>query len=189
MKSLIISEDGQSVASIEIAFPKVKAVKFGEVVKADDALIWFRLDPFKSSKLQLDWLVKNYKRNKFVVLATIPDASEAMLAFTSGAKAYINVYAGDNVIRQVAEVVASGGNWIGEDMMQYFLASIRQADTIQVEGDSVNIQSILATGASNKLIARQLNISERTVKAHVTGIFEKLGVDDRVKLAMLMKKA
>ncbi len=200
MKSLIISEDGQSVASIEIAFPKVKAVKFGEVVKADDALIWFRLDPFKSSKLQLDWLVKNYKRNKFVVLATIPDASEAMLAFTTGAKAYINVYAGDNVIRQVAEVVASGGNWIGEDMMQYFLASIRQADAIQVEGDSVNIQSILtereyevaevlATGASNKLIARQLNISERTVKAHVTGIFEKLGIDDRVKLAMLMKKA
>ena len=200
MKSLIISDDGQSIDSVVAAFPEVKAVKFGEIVKADGMLIWFRLDPFQSSKLQLDWLLKNYKHSKFVVLATVPDASEAMLAFTSGAKAYVNVYAGNNVIRQVAEVVESGGNWIGEDMMQFFLASIRQSDAIAVEGESVNIQAILterefevaevlATGASNKLIARQLNISERTVKAHVTGIFEKLGIDDRVKLAMLMKKA
>jgi len=199
LKSLIISEDGTSIDSVELAFPNVKLVKFGEVVKADNVLIWFRLDPFKSSKMQLDWLLKNYKHSKFVVLATIPEVSEAMLAFTSGAKAYVNVYAGPNVIKQVAEVVDSGGNWIGEDMMQFFLASIRQADAIQIEGESLNIKTILtdreyevaevlATGASNKLIARQLNISERTVKAHVAGIFEKLGIDDRVKIAMLMKK-
>jgi DNA-binding NarL/FixJ family response regulator len=200
LKSLIISEDGQPIDSILAAFSQVKAIKFGEVIKADDMLVWFRLDPFKSSKLQLDWLVKNYKHSKFVVLATIPEPSEAMLAFTSGAKAYVNVYAGINVITQVAEVIESGGNWIGEDMMQFFLASIRQSDAIKVEGESVNLKTILtereyevaevlATGVSNKLIARQLNISERTVKAHVTAIFEKLGIDDRVKLAMLMKKA
>ena len=59
MKSLIISDDGQSIDSVVAAFPEVKAVKFGEIVKADGMLIWFRLDPFQSSKLQLDWLLKN----------------------------------------------------------------------------------------------------------------------------------
>jgi DNA-binding NarL/FixJ family response regulator len=43
-------------------------------------------------------------------------------------------------------------------------------------------------GLSNKLVARELNIGERTVKAHLTSIFEKLGVKDRLKLVLLATK-
>lgn len=41
-------------------------------------------------------------------------------------------------------------------------------------------------GESNKRIAQQLSITERTVKAHLTEVFRKAGVDDRVKLALLI---
>jgi DNA-binding NarL/FixJ family response regulator len=44
----------------------------------------------------------------------------------------------------------------------------------------------VAHGASNREIAEVLKISERTVKAHLTTSFEKLGVRDRVQLALRM---
>ncbi len=47
------------------------------------------------------------------------------------------------------------------------------------------IAALIADGGSNKQIARRLAISERTVKAHLTEIFRKLGVGDRLKLALL----
>jgi DNA-binding NarL/FixJ family response regulator len=41
-------------------------------------------------------------------------------------------------------------------------------------------------GLPNKLIARELNITERTVKAHLTAVFEKLQVSDRIKLVLFV---
>jgi DNA-binding NarL/FixJ family response regulator len=46
------------------------------------------------------------------------------------------------------------------------------------------VAEAIAGGANNKEIARQLGIAERTVKSHTTTIFDKLGVDDRLKLAL-----
>jgi len=46
------------------------------------------------------------------------------------------------------------------------------------------IVRLIGSGESNKEIARELCITERTVKAHLTGIFRKLGVADRVRLAL-----
>jgi len=46
------------------------------------------------------------------------------------------------------------------------------------------IATLIGNGESNKQIARALYITERTVKSHLTGIFRKLGVADRVRLAL-----
>jgi DNA-binding NarL/FixJ family response regulator len=46
--------------------------------------------------------------------------------------------------------------------------------------------ALLARGASNKEIARQLDITERTVKAHVGAMLEKLGVRDRLRLSLII---
>lgn len=42
----------------------------------------------------------------------------------------------------------------------------------------------MARGLSNRLIARQLGISEKTVKAHLTAIYSTLGVTDRLQAAL-----
>ena len=48
------------------------------------------------------------------------------------------------------------------------------------------IAALVGSGGTNKQIAKQLDISERTVKAHLTEIFRKLGIADRLKLALLL---
>ncbi len=51
-----------------------------------------------------------------------------------------------------------------------------------------DVAAMIASGKSNKRIANQLNISERTVKAHLTSIFRKLNVADRLHLAVFIKE-
>jgi DNA-binding NarL/FixJ family response regulator len=46
---------------------------------------------------------------------------------------------------------------------------------------------LIVEGASNKEVAAALGISERTVKGHLSNIFQKLGVPDRLKLVVQMK--
>ncbi|MDO9140167.1 MAG: LuxR C-terminal-related transcriptional regulator, partial [Methylobacter sp.] len=60
-------------------------------------------------------------------------------------------------------------------------------DTLSVrERDVVRL---ILRGISNKVIASELFISERTVKAHLTSIFKKLHVPDRLHLAILLKES
>jgi len=46
------------------------------------------------------------------------------------------------------------------------------------------VLELVAQGMPNKLIARRLEISERTVKGHLTRIFERIGVTDRTQAAL-----
>ena len=52
----------------------------------------------------------------------------------------------------------------------------------------MDVAKMISEGESNKMIAALLNISERTVKAHLTSIFQKLNVQDRLHLALLIKE-
>ena len=46
------------------------------------------------------------------------------------------------------------------------------------------VLALVAEGLPNKLIARRLEISEKTVKAHLTSVFRAIGVDDRTQAAI-----
>ena len=50
-----------------------------------------------------------------------------------------------------------------------------------------DIVTLLADGATNKQVAEELDISERTVKGHLSNVFMKLGVSDRLKLVIFLK--
>lgn len=53
-----------------------------------------------------------------------------------------------------------------------------------LSGREITVAQLVGQGASNKEVARQLDIAERTVKAHLTAIFEKLQVRDRLQLSL-----
>jgi len=95
----------------------------------------------------------------------------------------------------VALVVEHGGLWMPPELMQRFVAlSMRvvpgeapvEPELNELTSRELMVAEQIAHGATNREIAAALDISERTVKAHLSAIFEKLDVRDRVQLALAM---
>ena len=127
-----------------------------------------------------------------VVLSNLPSNEEGLAAFSAGAGGYCNALAIPAVLRQVSTVVEQGGLWVGQDLMQrLFSALTARAAPAQTALAALSVREhqvaqAVARGGTNKEIARAMGITERTVKAHLTAIFEKLGVRDRLQLSLLV---
>ena len=161
-------------------------------------LVWLRLEHGPSVALQIQHMASPLK---LVVLSDQPTDEEAMAAFSAGARGYCNTHATAQLLRQVAAVVLQGGLWIGESLMQRLVSAtsrLQAADSTVFPPDESwsngltdrekQVASTLARGASNKEIARSLDITERTVKAHVGAVLEKLQVRDRLQLSLVVNR-
>lgn len=194
-----VSEQGDLLPRWQEAFPKATACGFGDRVRArrTPIVVWTRLLARPPAG------VLAQARQMFgddaicVVLADIPDDEQALACFSAGARGYCNTHAVPELLRQVAEVVAQGGLWIGETLMQRLLRGTSLLLSAQplvaaVEWGATltrrerEVAQAVAAGASNKEVARQCKITERTVKAHVGAVLEKLGVRDRLQLAIVV---
>lgn len=103
-------------------------------------------------------------------------------------------------IKRAVKAVWQGELWIRRKLVQHMQneLTITMQEKKQIER-AVNsllenltrreyeIAILVGRGESNKQIARRLDITERTVKAHLTEIFRKLAISDRIKLALLVK--
>lgn len=116
---------------------------------------------------------------------------EARLAISLGARGYLHYLAVPSQLQQVAEVVHAGGLWVGPELMRELVRT--PAPTVEkVKGPSLavltprerSVAEAVAAGHTNKEIARALDITERTVKAHLGSVFEKLHIRDRLQLAL-----
>lgn len=131
---------------------------------------------------------------RVVALTSQEDPLEAQQALTYGACGYLHYLATAAVLDQVSQVVQHNGLWIGADLMrQLVLGSARHLpapssttvlqDLTPRERD---VAESVAAGKTNKEVARDLAITERTVKAHLSAAFEKLGVRDRLHLVLVL---
>jgi DNA-binding NarL/FixJ family response regulator len=88
------------------------------------------------------------------------------------------------VLNNALRVIIAGGTYMPTGV----LAALRDADAAPPHGELTlrqrRVLELLSTGLSNKRIARELDISEITVKAHVSAIFRKLGVANRMQAGL-----
>lgn len=130
-----------------------------------------------------------------VAMTASPTETDAFALLQAGAKGYCHIESAVEQLRQIALAVEHGGLWMPPALMQRLVAvSARSApgaggvaaDPGRLTSRERMVAQAVARGASNREIAEQLQVSERTVKAHLTAIFDKLGVRDRVQLALAM---
>lgn len=133
---------------------------------------------------------------RVIVLSALPDQVEGLRALNAGARAYCHLLAAPGLLQEVAQVVDLGGLWVGPELVQRLMAATRELlqrnpDAVRSAVDlsvlserELQVAHAVAEGQSNREVAEQLHISERTVKAHLGAVFEKLGVRDRVQLVL-----
>lgn len=160
--------------------------------------------------LHLRQLLQAQPGARVVLLSNAPEAAEGLRALDAGVRGYTHAYAVPALLQEVALVVEHGGLWVGPDLLQRLVgasnaalagrvaldkarepvappaapaASITNAWSLLSEREA-QVAHAVAAGRSNKEVASLLFISERTVKAHLGAVFEKLGVRDRLQLVL-----
>ncbi len=123
---------------------------------------------------------------EIVILTTYDDDAHILQGLGAGARGYLLKDAGRNALFGSIRAAARGESLLPPEVLAALLAHSNRQERAEREGLSQREQEVLrllVTGAANKEIAMQLNITERTVKAHVTGILNKLGVNSRTEAA------
>ena len=120
-----------------------------------------------------------------VVLTSVSDRDRIMRALDAGAAGYLLKDVEPEELRKAIEAAARGDAPL-DPRAARMLLSARQA-AAPAEDLSAREREVLlmvADGLANKQIARQLSISEKTVKAHLTSVFRRIGVADRTQAAL-----
>lgn len=199
MEHLFITPAGKLRERWKQAFPRARAAvevkEIGEATSGPRGIVWLDMAALAPAERAAEVSAAAAFGWPVVVMAATPGESEAFQLLNQGAVGYCHVKAAPEQLREVALVVEHGGFWMPPELMQRFLAlSTRVVPTevpLEPELNELTSRELMvaeqvAHGASNREIAEALDITERTVKAHLSAIFEKLGVRDRVQLALAM---
>lgn len=199
MKDIFLSPHGNMLSNWEKAFPKAWATISTRTMAADVSTVFWvhaNANDGKWLKNTMAQIKQKFQDSKVIVLANTPNQADALAAITQGVSGYCHAYSDAKMLKEVKTVVMHGGVWLGNDLLQTLIRATKPL----VHNASSTVESALkllterekeaaleaAKGLSNKEIARLLDITERTVKAHISKVFEKLGVKDRLQLALML---
>jgi len=129
------------------------------------------------------------------IIVTGPDGNDEdiLRAIAAGAKGYIPDDASAATFRQAIRVVHSGSVWAPRRVLATFIERVTASTTARQvksqDGPLISrrqrqVLGFLAVGSSNREIAKELGLTERTVKAHVAELLRKIGSPNRIALSV-----
>lgn len=128
---------------------------------------------------------------RVLVLSNRPSDEEGRQLLAKGACGYAHALSSAHTLSQMLQSMADGNIWLGRSLLQRLLrdvdARLPEPDDHWVQTLSPREQEVAryaSLGESNAQIAERMSISERTVRAHLSAVFEKLHVSDRLMLAL-----
>jgi two-component system, NarL family, nitrate/nitrite response regulator NarL len=127
---------------------------------------------------------------RIVILAAVVDRSEQMIAIQLGARGILTKDVTTEMLLKCVRCVVAGQYWLGHQTVSDLVDAIvlRPADhrpsKATLTSRELDIVAAIVDGASNREIAEQFKLSPQTVKNHLSSIFDKLGVSNRLELAL-----
>jgi DNA-binding NarL/FixJ family response regulator len=129
-------------------------------------------------------------QTRVVVLTSFGEESRIIDALNAGAQGYLLKHIEPEKLLESIRSAAAGDAPLdpraGRVLLDQRRAVSQPADSLT--GREREVLALVGQGLANKQIARRLGISERTVKAHLTSVFQRIGVSDRVQAALWLRE-
>ena len=120
-----------------------------------------------------------------VVLTSFSDRDQILRALDAGAVGYLLKDAEPEELQKAVRAAARGEAPLDPRAGRALLSARSASAPLEELSDREReVLAMVARGLPNKLIARELSISEKTVKAHLTSVFRTIGVTDRTQAAL-----
>ena len=138
--------------------------------------------------------IKKKKLNVGIIILTIHNEIEYLIkAMELGCDGYILKESNSTELKKAIYSVSKGKKYIQPSMtplLNNYLTKKSDADAklAELTNREIQVLKLIAEGLFNKEIASRLNISERTVKNHISNIFKKIDVSDRTQAAVFAIK-
>ena len=139
----------------------------------------------------LAYVSQNYPHTSTIMISADEDPYIAPLSKRYGAKGFIPKSAKIPFICDAVNAVLNGNEWFPDHLLE--LPEMKEVDILtekvsQLTSRQIEAFNLLANGLLNKQIAFEMNVTEATVKAHLTGIMRKLNVNNRTEVMLIANK-
>ncbi|MGB0957687.1 MAG: LuxR C-terminal-related transcriptional regulator [Litorivicinus sp.] len=159
-------------------------------------LILFHMDGDQHRIDEAVSLIIAHENVQVLVLDDLPADENGIVLLKAGVRGYANAQTEARLLQTAVQAIARGEVWVSRRLMRLLVEDLVDRNGYNA-GDNSRLESltdrerevaeVVAEGASNKVVASRLNVTERTVKAHLTAAFQKTGTRDRLELALLVK--
>jgi DNA-binding NarL/FixJ family response regulator len=120
-----------------------------------------------------------------VVLTSFSDRERILQALDAGAVGYLLKDLDPDELHRGVQAAARGESPLAPKAAHAVITARSETrPTVELSSREREVLALVAEGLPNKLIARRLEISEKTVKAHLTRVFQAIGVTDRTQAAL-----
>jgi DNA-binding NarL/FixJ family response regulator len=128
---------------------------------------------------------QQFPESKVLVLTSFSEQRRIIDALDAGAEGYLLKHSEPDQIVAAIRAVVDGGSPLDPKAARVLLETHRANDPVdELTSREREVLALVRDGLANKQIARRLGISERTVKAHLTRVFQRLNVTDRTQAAL-----
>jgi DNA-binding NarL/FixJ family response regulator len=180
-------EDEKMLQVVGEAADGKEALRMVKTLKPNVILLDIKLphmDGIQAARL----IHKECPRTNVLILSSFEDESHVMEAIQAGANGYLSKMLPSYELVNALKTFANKGVVIPQPVMNRLMDSLRQANNSQADSAlvaltrmEVKILALLGRGQSNKEIALKLELSVKTIKNHITNMFQKLGVANRTE--------
>ena len=174
----------EDIELVGVAADGVEAVELTERLRPDVVLMDLempRLDGIGATKQ----IVASHPGTAVLVLTSFSDRNRIIGALDAGALGYLLKDVSSEAVADGIRAAARGGAPLDPRAARTILAARSEPDPLAaLSAREREVLELLLEGLPNKLIARRLEISEKTVKTHLTNVFRAIDVTDRTQAAL-----
>lgn len=160
--------------------------------ETNKSIVIHHISDFLDDAQNISLLIKNNPKLSFIGLSNNPDTLEGCRLLKIGYKSYLHALSNIDILKSAITSVLNGNIYVYPKLMEFLISNVpieneNNESLNTLTSKELDILKLVSKGFSNKKIGLELDIAEITVKKHISSLFKKLQVEDRLSLALILK--